>query len=103
MIIFLRYTQLIQMNSITHKENSWRFKDVLKVEIIPFSLHISTNYKGSFLFNLEIDQAFYNRVNTPRENFFKENTRCKENVPTRRYIDRTTFNSYYVRFLVSKV
>ena len=59
------------MNSITHKENSWRFKDVLKVEIIPFSLHISTNYKGSFLFNLEIDQAFYNRVNTPREKFLQ--------------------------------
>ena len=37
------------------------------------------------------------------KNFFKENTRCKENVPTRRYIDRKTFNSYYVRFFVSKV
>ena len=63
---------LINLNEfLKHKENSWSFKDVLKVEIIPFSLHISTNYKGSFLFNLEIDQAFYNRVNTPREKFLQ--------------------------------
>jgi len=75
----------------------------LKVGRIPFSLHISANYKGSFLFNLEIGQPFYNRVNTPRENLLEENIRCTENVPTRRYIDRKTFNSYYVRFFVSKV
>ena len=98
----VRYS--INLNEfLKHTENSSNFKDILKVEIIPFSLHISTNYKGSFLFNLEIDQAFYNCVNTPRENLFEENTRCEENVPTRRYVDRKTFNSYYVRSFVSNV
>ena len=57
------------MNSYHVKKTVRVSKIFLKVDLIPFSLHIFTNYKGSFLFNLEIDQAFYNRVNTPREKF----------------------------------